>query len=208
MKTKRLHPYSIQIFGLLIVLAFITILSTDSFGQNSLDDGNKVRTVYVISGADEKVEITRPRISNLKNDTEFKTSRAAYGLEKTAFHLINKRRAEYGLKPVQWSDNIATLARQHSLNMADNRFFSHKSLNGMLIDERANALGIDRWKAIGENIAFNQGFQNPVEFAVERWMKSPGHRQNILNPRWQQSGIGVAVNQDGAYYFTQVFLDK
>lgn len=92
--------------------------------------------------------------------------------------------------------------------MADYKFFSHQGLNGQLIDERATDLGIEKWKAISENIAFNKGYINPVEFAVERWMQSASHRQNLLNPRWQQSGIGVAITSDGAYYFTQVFLNK
>lgn len=207
MNTRRLLPFSFQIFGLLFALVFLTILSTNILGQNGFDE-NKVRTVYVISNANEKIEINRPRIIGLKDNNAIKTSRAAFDLEKTAFNLINQKRAELGLKPVQWSDKIANIARQHSLSMADYKFFSHQDLNGHFIDERADVAGINKWKAISENIAFNKGFNNPVEFAVERWMLSASHRQNLLNPRWQQSGIGVAITQDGAYYFTQVFLDK
>ena len=40
--------------------------------------------------------------------------------------------------------------------------------------------------------------------AVEGWMKSPGHRDNILNPRYDTSGIGVAMAGDRAFA-TQVF---
>lgn len=207
MNTRRPFQLSFQIFGLLFALAFLTILSTNILGQNSFDE-NKVRTVYVISNANEKIEINRPRIIVLNNNSAIKTSRTAYDLEKTAFQLINQKRVEFGLKPVQWSDNIANIARQHSLSMANYKFFSHQDLNGHLIDERADAGGINKWKAISENIAFNKGFSNPVEFAIERWMLSPSHRQNILNPRWLQTGLGVAITQDGAYYFTQIFLDK
>jgi uncharacterized protein YkwD len=45
-----------------------------------------------------------------------------------------------------------------------------------------------------------------VEFAVERWMKSPKHRENLLSSRWKESGIGIAVTGNGTYYFTEVFL--
>jgi uncharacterized protein YkwD len=77
-----------------------------------------------------------------------------------------------------------------------------------MVNDRADAGGVHKWKAIGENIAFNQGYKNPIEFAVERWMKSTGHRENILNDRWKESGIGIAITADGAYYFTQVFIER
>jgi uncharacterized protein YkwD len=208
MKVKITSLFSTNFFGLILALAFLLVLSINIFGQNNFDE-NKVRTVYVIYNAKEKIEITRPRIINvLDNKEPIKKSRAAFDLEKAAFQLINQKRAELGLPALHWSDKIANLARQHSLYMADYKFFSHQGLNGQLIDERATDLGIEKWKAISENIAFNKGYINPVEFAVERWMQSASHRQNLLNPRWQQSGIGVAITSDGAYYFTQVFLNK
>jgi uncharacterized protein YkwD len=37
-------------------------------------------------------------------------------------------------------------------------------------------------------------------------MRSQGHRENLLDTRWKESGIGIAVASDGSYYFTQVFL--
>jgi uncharacterized protein YkwD len=77
-----------------------------------------------------------------------------------------------------------------------------------MVNDRADSFGISKWRAVGENIAYNRGYANPIEFAVDRWMHSPGHRENILNARWKESGIGIAITQDGAYYFTQVFLQR
>lgn len=206
MKTKTSKPFRLYKLNLTLTLLITAFFSVQIIAQDNFS-GNKVRTVYVVTSAKEAAKINRPRIIYSKNTTT-RASKAAFDLEKEAFRIINQKRAELKLKSLDWSDSIANLARQHSLDMADFKFFSHQGLNGGLIDERAGALGIDRWKAISENIAFNKGFQNPVEFAVERWMLSAGHRQNLLNPRWQQSGVGVAVSPDGAYYFTQVFLDK
>ena len=90
--------------------------------------------------------------------------------------------------------------------MAKHSFFSHVGVNGRMIDERAIDFGLDDWRSIGENIAYNKGFSNPVEFAVERWMLSDGHRRNLLHSRWRESGVGVAVTADGTYFFTQVFV--
>jgi hypothetical protein len=50
-------------------------------------------------------------------------------------------------------------------------------------------------------------YDDPVEVAVDGWMKSAGHRRNILEPRYRQTGFGVAIAGDGAIYFTQLFLD-
>lgn len=146
--------------------------------------------------------LSRQRIVKTSNVKSF----AAFDLEKAAFALLNQRRAENNLDALQWSETVAKIARIHSENMAKHKFFSHRGIDGLMVDERADSLGISKWRAIGENIAFNQGYENPVEFAIERWMLSPSHRENILNNRWQESAVGVAIADDGAIYFTQVFL--
>ena len=131
---------------------------------------------------------------------------SVYELEKLAFDLINKHRAASGVKELTWSDDAAKVARLHSQNMADMKFFGHKGLDGLMVDTRAESLGIKNWRAIGENIAYNRGYEHPTEFAVECWMESSGHRRNLLDGRWKETGIGVAIAADGSYYFTQVFL--
>ena len=106
---------------------------------------------------------------------------------------MNTRRVSYGLKPVVWNEDIARVARMHSQSMALNKYFSHQGIDGLWVDERANRNGLKKWRAISENIAYNRGYDNPAEFAVERWMKSTSHRKNALNNRWEESGIGVAI---------------
>ena len=128
-------------------------------------------------------------------------------LERKAFDLLNQRRTENGLQAVVWNEDVARLARVHSQNMATNNFFSHQGLDGLMVDKRADAFGLKNWRRIGENIAYNRGYADPVEFAVLRWMQSEGHRQNLLSDKWKESGVGVAVAPDGkTYYFTQVFI--
>ncbi|HEY0426442.1 MAG TPA: CAP domain-containing protein [Pyrinomonadaceae bacterium] len=150
--------------------------------------------------------LTRPRLTETdkKENKTINTSE----LEKLALTLINKERAAMNLKDLVWSDDAAKVARLHSRNMAENFFFNHRGLDGLMVDERAYSLGVKKWQAIGENIAFNRGYDSPTEFAVECWMNSAGHRANILNNRWTETGIGVAVASDGAFYFTEVFLER
>lgn len=138
--------------------------------------------------------------------SEVSDSKRARIIERETFDLINLQRIEHGLAPLMWDPKLAELARVHSQNMARHGFFSHVGLNGRTVDARAVDSGIDDWRGIGENIAFNQGIENPASFAVEKWILSPGHRRNLLDRRWKQSGLGVAVTEDGKYFFTQVFM--
>lgn len=158
----------------------------------------------------KRIDDSRPRIIEIDKKPLAVNSKAfsTFEMEKQAFALLNAQRAVKGLQPLVWDDDVARIARMHSENMAKYKFFSHTGLDGSLVNNRADQCGVSKWRAIGENIAFNQGYEHPVEFAVERWMQSTAHRENLLNDRWKESAVGVAVAKDGAYYFTQVFLER
>lgn len=179
-------------------------------------DGEETKPKFRFITTEKTAQFTRPRVAVQKEKAiekketsgEVRLRPVDRALEKRAFALINKIRNEEGLNELEWSDRLADLARDHSNNMARHRFFSHFGLNGRTIDERAWDFGVRKWKAIGENIAYNKGFEHPADFAVERWMLSDGHRRNLLDARWKQSGIGLGITEDGTYYFTQIFLLK
>ena len=127
-------------------------------------------------------------------------------IERRAFDLVNAQRKANGLQALPWDPELARLARQHSENMASAGIFNHEEPGGMTMVNRARAQGIRGWKALGENIAYNQGYDDPAGFVAERWMISHKHRENLLNARWTRSAIGVAIAQDGRVFFTQVFI--
>lgn len=163
--------------------------------------------------SDRDAKSSRPRIykdekekSKFEEKSVEKKSVTAFDLERRVFDLINRQRVSANLPPLKWNDELAKIARLHSENMANEKFFSHTGSDGSMVNDRADFFGVSKWRAIGENIAFNQGYDNPAEFAVECWMKSPGHRKNILDNRWNESAIGVAVTADNKFYFTEVFL--
>ncbi|MEO6589767.1 MAG: CAP domain-containing protein [Pyrinomonadaceae bacterium] len=161
---------------------------------------------YVAKSSDENL---RPRVIEPEKKPAVTVLKAAFSsieLEKQAFALLNSQRAEKGFPALVWNDDIARIARMHSENMAKYKFFSHTGLDGSMVNDRADKCGVSKWQAIGENIAYNRGYDKPADFAVERWMQSVSHRENILNDRWQESAVGVAISNDGAFYFTQVFL--
>jgi uncharacterized protein YkwD len=128
--------------------------------------------------------------------------------ERRAFDLINAERQRRGLKPLVLDGSLTRLARYHSESMARGGFLSHTDRQGLDLRGRADMLGLHGWRALGENIAYNQGFSDPSAFAVERWMVSEKHRENILNGEFTHAGLGVARASDGTYYFTQVFMTR
>ena len=199
MKTKSLFLISTVFLFLFQVSAFAQIGSV----------GKRESFALFIAKDNDKTAPTRPRVVETEQPNSLQSIKkpvTTFDLERKAFELLNRQRAENNLSPLVWSDDVAKIARIHSENMAKYKFFSHQGLDGTMVNDRADSLGISKWRSIGENIAYNLGYQNPVEFAVERWMSSPSHRGNILNNRWQESAVGVAISKDGAYYFTQVFL--
>jgi uncharacterized protein YkwD len=136
------------------------------------------------------------------------TSFAATSAERRAFDLINRERAAHGEQQLMWDDDLARVARQHSENMAQGNFFSHTDPTGRDTAARAADGGVCGWRAVAENIAYNQGFEDPVAFAVERWMQSAKHRDNILRATFTHAGLGIAKSADGSTFFTQVFVTR
>lgn len=179
-------------------LAFITLFTANSFAQKA-----QPILVDVVAGANASRDFPRPRIVWQGDPV---ANLAIYELERHAFELLNAERSSKGLSALVWSDKVAELARVHSRSMADESFFGHRGTDGSMVDDRADRLGLGGWLAIGENIAYMRGYDRPAEMAVEKWMQSTSHRNNMLSPRWSESAIGIAAAADGTYYFTQVFL--
>lgn len=186
-----------------IVFAFLilTIFSTASFAQTRArinfdsrpDTGNMSR----LAGS------TRSRLTKSANESRVSS---AGSIEEQVFALINVERSKNGLTELEWSESLAAVARLHSEDMANVKFFSHRGSDGSMVDDRADRLGLGSWKAIGENIAYMRGYDNPAALAVAKWLESTAHRKNLLGPNWKESAVGVTITEDGTCYVTEVFL--
>jgi uncharacterized protein YkwD len=132
----------------------------------------------------------------------------ANAVELRAFEQTNVARAENGLPLLEWDADLCRMARAHSEQMALQGYFSHETPDGLHLKERARASGILHFRVIGENIAYNKGYDDPGGFAVERWLTSSGHRANMLYAGFQASAIGSYVAADGSTYLTQVFIAR
>ncbi len=121
-------------------------------------------------------------------------------LEKSIFARINQYRVSKGLSKLTLDSKISKQARTHSQNMASGKIsFSHHGF-----EKRVKSIPI-RFQSAAENLAFNQGYPDPAAEAVSGWIKSPGHLTN-LKGRYNLTGIGVAANNEGEVYLTQIFL--
>jgi len=129
-------------------------------------------------------------------------------IEKRAFEQTNLMRKQNGLPPLIWDGDVCRMARIHSENMWQQGYFSHVTPEGLRLRERARLVGILRYSVVGENIAYNQGYDDPGAFAVERWMASEKHRANILSPEFKAMAIGSFVAPDGSVYLTQTFITR
>lgn len=121
--------------------------------------------------------------------------------EQQVLTLTNAERAKQGLAALQADTKLMAAAREKSVDMQKNNYFSHTSPTFGSPFDRLKALGIS-YKSAGENIA--QGQRTPAE-VVQAWMDSPGHRANILNTSYTHLGVGFVEN---GYYWTQQFIQK
>lgn len=125
-------------------------------------------------------------------------------LERATHEAINGVRREHGLETLGYREDLAAIARAHSEDMAGRDYFDHRSPEGDLAVDRVNAVGL-AWSRVAENIQKSWGMKDPVRSAVEAWMSNPSHRGTILTPEYRESGVGVAIAEDGTFFFTQLF---
>ena len=122
-------------------------------------------------------------------------------LERKVYHLINQYRMSKNLPPLTTDETITQQARIHSHAMAKRKVpFGHGGFGGRVKE-------ISRhfpYRTAAENVAYNKGYPDCVQQAVQEWLKSTYHRANIRGS-YRLTGIGVAKNQEGGYYFTQIF---
>jgi uncharacterized protein YkwD len=135
-------------------------------------------------------------------------------VEELIIVLINAERQQFELGTLSEDSLLTSLAREHSISMVENNFFGHERYPG----ERPLSYNMSPGSIRGENLAkiptkqYNPGpylsLQEVCEWAVSGWMDSPGHRANILEPCYNETGVGVSFSDEGDFiylYITQIF---
>jgi uncharacterized protein YkwD len=119
-------------------------------------------------------------------------------LATRALRLVNEVRARgtrcgersFGpVPPVKLSQTLAGVALGHAADMATHNYFEHQDLAGHSPAERVRSAGY-RETLVGENIAYGP---KTAEEVVQGWLDSPGHCENIMDPRFAEMGIAYAA---------------
>jgi uncharacterized YkwD family protein len=121
--------------------------------------------------------------------------------ELEVINLVNKEREKHNLKPLEIDMKVSQLARQKSEDMRDKNYFDHTSPTYGKPCDHMKKEGV-KYKYCGENIA--AGYKTPEE-VMEGWLKSKGHRENILNSDYTHIGVGYAEGGTYGTYWTQQF---
>lgn len=112
--------------------------------------------------------------------------------------LVNQERADAGAPPVVLSTVAVDVAEAWSVHLAVTGQLAHND-DWFTPQAKDRALA----KTVGENVAFNGDLTD----AHRRLMNSPLHRANILNPRFQQIGVGTVQDGTGAWWVTEDFVE-
>ncbi len=132
--------------------------------------------------------------------TEDYTTLSASVQEQKLLEYINQDRARNGLAPLKEDQALSALARLKSQDMLENGYFAHESPT---YGNAANMLESHgyAYRGVGENIAHHAS----AEKAEAAFMSSDGHRRNILGRQWTKVGVGIALDENGFVFATELF---
>lgn len=126
--------------------------------------------------------------------------------------LLNEERAERGLKRLRTHRSLEQAASRYAARMSRHDFFAHVAPDGSSMVDRIRRTSylhgsVRRW-TVGENLAWGAGRRSTPAQTVAAWMRSPGHKANILDRGFSEIGIGVTKgapvpgHADAATYVT------
>lgn len=128
--------------------------------------------------------------------------------EQSFLDLINRERAERGLCRLKLDLLLVDVAREHSREMCEKGYFDHLSPTPgrrTPMERYLRALGRrPPYACVGENLFYCSVVD--VERGHRALMASPGHRANILYPRFRSCGVGIYKSPSGQFWVTQMFL--
>jgi uncharacterized protein YkwD len=102
---------------------------------------------------------------------------------------VNRERRAAGVLSLDLNPQLDRAAQSHAVDMLRRSYFDHRGLDGSTTLDRVLAAGYPA-RSVGENIAEGQF---TVDEVVDGWLASPGHRRNLLDKRFRELGLGLAL---------------
>lgn len=135
-------------------------------------------------------------------------AKARTALAAELLSLVNAARDAQGAAPLEPNAALAAAATAHSEEMARLKYFGHDSPVAAhpRFTQRIKEAGVTRYGVASENLAKSAASATSAKDLLDLWLKSPAHRDALLNPAYQVTGIGIW--SDGQHvYATQLFAD-
>lgn len=174
----------------------------DNFSLNNIIEyKSKNCTVQIFMDTLESQKVTGIYILSDGARPDKYTDKAMRNIELMIYDLTNSIRVRNGLQALSWSSSAALASRKHSMDMAENNFFSHRNLKNALPEDRLRAHGI--YVSISsENIV--AGYDS-IFISMNTLFNSKTHRNNILKEKIRYTGVGFVYDPDSKYisYITQ-----
>jgi uncharacterized protein YkwD len=118
---------------------------------------------------------------------------------------VNSTRAQHQRIALERMPALDTVAREHSEDMAQRHYMSHDTPEGLNPVDRIQRGGVDGMTLAGENVGLTNR-PDPNREILEGWLNSPAHRENLLAPAFNATGVGIARAPDGTLYYTQLYV--
>jgi uncharacterized protein YkwD len=160
-------------------------------GQPAREQPDRKPPVQQRPAASANRDVTRGSVSGSVNAP----------VQRQVLALVNENRRRGGCDGLTLDRRLIVAANRHAADMARRGYFAHRSPNGQGAGDRVEDAGYD-WSRYSENIA--RGQDSPAE-VVNGWMNSPGHRENIMDCRLHQMGVGLAFDRENTAYWVQDF---
>lgn len=113
--------------------------------------------------------------------------------ESNLLRAVNKVRVAHDLRPLRLDRTLARVAQRHSTALLRRDVFTHGAFATRM--RRSGARG----PFFGENLAWGTGSRARAATVVRSWLRSPGHRRNLLRPGFRRIGIGSVTGTFAGY---------
>lgn len=173
----KIRKIRIGILLIVVAVIFLQSITLAAYEINKQNESEKER------------KIIESRIANLSTE------------ERDTLNLINQYRRENGLKDLKPFSDLQDVAKLKAEDIVNNNYFAHNSDSLGTPFEMLEANNI-QYKIAGENLAGNTTPQR----AVQAWINSPAHRDNILEERFEYTGLYVIDSDEYGKVFVQLFI--
>lgn len=165
--------------------------------DNAFDDGN---CIYYF-GAQDDCGASCPQQGQPEQSEQDYTAQSVSPQEIALYNMINEDREKNGVSALPLDEELSAIARLKSEDMIENNYFDHESPTYGRAAEMLEDFYYE-FTSVGENIARS----GSLEKAHAALMSSAGHVRNLLGSQWKAIGIGVANDENGYPYVTELFV--